>query len=538
MLFILSAAVYVITDPTSVNPTVTETLITTEGGVLNIGNFTLKIGPGCLAENRLITLTDNIEESAFKTLVDVGLVNTVPQVVKFLPGGLTFLKPVDVTILFQKRTVTDSDHFILHGSYNPKYEKTVWELVTNGIQENNLKGVINIKINHFSFLTYIISKRGKLARILGHLNGFFSCRAYSFYRRNPSMDTIDISVVLLSEFVDENKEEDIKQLNDHFEAGYVKAEKGLLKIVHTNRHLELCLDFPEVEYTPFLFRIRQSQLDSVGFAVDHFKGIAVNSPAYGAVTISEIKHGEERKSLWKLNVCEIEDKIRVEVAEEQFAVPDFLPEGIHRTTKLTSVEINWISPKLGIDWDSLAALMDISYSEREEIRVNYVKYPSLSSKAKRVFELFNDTENFGRHVLAKYFEELGRHDMKNGMLPVEDEGESGEEVGTPATLTSQPDVAKVQLQNDTLLSSREMYMLSRHLVVNWDKLAPLLDITPAERDNIRYSPLYTTSHSRAEKMLALFNKMKDFSRQNLAECLEEIGQLELKQPIISGEWRT
>ena len=313
MYFIHNPDVYLITDPTSTNPTVTEKLITTQGGVVNIGNFTLKIAPGCLVEDIIITLTDNNEESAFKILLDIGLVNTVPQVVKFLPDGLTFLKPADLAILFQKRTA--SENFILHGSYNPKYERTVWELVTNGIEENSMEGVINIKINHFSFLTYIISKRGKLARILGHLNGFFSCRAYSFYRRTPSMDTIDISVVFLSEFVDENKEDDIKQLSDHFEAGYVKAEKGLLKLVHTNRCLELGLDFPAVKYTPFLFKIRQSQLDSVGFAVDHFKGIPVNNPAYGAVTISEIKHGEERKSLWKLNVCEIENKIRVQVAE-------------------------------------------------------------------------------------------------------------------------------------------------------------------------------------------------------------------------------
>ena len=118
------------------------------------------------------------------------------------------------------------------------------------------------------------------------------------------------------------------------------------------------------------------------------------------------------------------------------------------------------------------------------------------------------------------------------------QGESDEEVATlPATITSQLNVAKVSLQNDTPLSSREMYMLSRHLVVNWDKLAALLGVTLAERDDIRYSLLYTNSHCRAEKMLALFNNMKDFSRQNLAESLAEIGQLELKAPIITGEWR-
>ena len=65
--------------------------------------------------------------------------------------------------------------------------------------------------------------------------------------------------------------------------------------------------------------------------------------------------------------------------------------------------------------------MDIPYSEREEIRVNFGKYLSFSSKAKRVFELFNNSKCFGRHNLVKYFEELRRHDLKNEMLPVEDE---------------------------------------------------------------------------------------------------------------------
>ena len=80
-------------------------------------------------------------------------------------------------------------------------------------------------------------------------------------------------------------------------------------------------------------------------------------------------------------------------------------------------------------------------------------------------------------------------------------------------------------------------MLSCHLVVNWDRLAALLGITPNEREDIRYSLLYTNSHSKAEKMLAIFNNMEDFSRQKLAECLEEIGQLELKEPVITGTWR-
>ena len=94
----------------------------------------------------------------------------------------------------------------------------------------------------------------------------------------------------------------------------------------------------------------------------------------------------------------------------------------------------------------------------------------------------------------------------------------------------------MQLQDDTPLSSREMYRLSRRLV-NWYELAGLLGIDPADRYEARYNVCYCTSHSRAEKILAIFNNMEDFSRKKLAKCLEEIRQLVLKDPVIKGEWR-
>ncbi len=94
---------------------------------------------------------------------------------------------------------------------------------------------------------------------------------------------------------------------------------------------------------------------------------------------------------------------------------------MYPTTKLTNEEINRISRNVGIDWDSLAGLMDIPYAEREKIRLNKRKYPSFSSKAKRVFQLFNKSECFGRHNLVEYFEELRRHDLKNEMRPIVDE---------------------------------------------------------------------------------------------------------------------
>ena len=270
------------------------------------------IGPGCLTKNTHVTLIKDDQKIAFKTLL--GLLDAVPRVVQFLPDGLKFLKPANLAIRFETKTTSDSEHFILRGCYNHTYQRTVWELVTNGVDEDNLEGVVKIKINRFSFYSYILASNGKLARILKHLNQSFTCRAYSFYRRLPGMDTIDISVVLLSEFVDEDKGEDIKQLKDHLEAGYVKGEKGLLKPVHTDRHLEMCLDFPEIESTSFSFKVDQSELDSVGFTVDHFKRIAIKSPASGAVKISEMEQ-TAKKSLWVLNVCEKEEEIKVEVVE-------------------------------------------------------------------------------------------------------------------------------------------------------------------------------------------------------------------------------
>ena len=290
-----------------------EKTISTHGSVVEIDGFTLKIDPGCLAERTRITLEQVDQMIAFKSLL--GLLDGVHRVVEFRPYGLKFLKPANLTIKFETKAVSDSEHFILHGFHNHMHQRIVWELVTNGIEKHNVKGAINIKINSFSFYSYILARRGMIARILRHLNQSFTCRAYSFYRRQPGMDTIDISVVLLSEFVDEEQEDNIKQLKDHLEAGYVKGEKGLLKPVCTDRHLEMCLDFPEIESTSFSFKVDQSELDSVGFAVDHFKTIAIKSPANGAVNISEMGQRPKNESLWMLKVCEEEEVVEFEVAE-------------------------------------------------------------------------------------------------------------------------------------------------------------------------------------------------------------------------------
>ena len=89
----------------------------------------------------------------------------------------------------------------------------------------------------------------------------------------------------------------------------------------------------------------------------------------------------------------------------------------------------------------------------------------------------------------------------------------------------------------TPLSAREMSRLSRRIVVEWDNLAGLMDIPRAERDDIRYSLIYNDGRSRAEKILDIFNNKEDFSREKLARCLDEIQQLDLIKPVITGEWR-
>jgi hypothetical protein len=64
-----------------------------------------------------------------------------------------------------------------------------------------------------------------------------------------------------------------------------------------------------------------------------------------------------------------------------------------------------------------------------------------------------------------------------------------------------------------------------------------MDIARAERDDIRYSLIYNGNRPRAEKILTIFNNKEDFSREKLARCLEEIQQLDLIKPVITGEWR-
>ena len=293
--------------------------ITVNGGIMKIGDFELNVSPGCLAKDTEITLIKDDQNPAFKSLLALGLVKADPHVVEFRPDGLKFLKPAELSIKYEGITL-DAELYILHGSYNRDDERTVWEQVTNDIEDNRMDGVVNMKINGFCFFSYIYAKRGELSRILCHLNHAFTCRAYALYRRVPVMDTIDFSVVLLSKFVEKkNDVEDIQQLKDHFEAGYEIGEKGMLKRVHTDHSLEITLDFSGIKQSPFAVKVDQPELDSVGFVIDYFKGIDLKFPSMGVVEVYETHRTAPKKLLWKLNVCEhIEETITKEEAQGNF----------------------------------------------------------------------------------------------------------------------------------------------------------------------------------------------------------------------------
>ena len=183
----------------------------------------------------------------FKSLLDLKLIDTAPRIYEFSPNGLRFLKPAKLTIRFQNAK-PNCERFILHGSYNDRCQKTVWELV----EIKAAKKLAIINITSFSLYTYVIACcPTSISRMLSHINSEFTCYAYVYYRR--SKETTDILVVILSMFViNEKNKEEIKQLNDHMLQGYIQGGKGTsFKTVDTERNLEMCLVCTEVESTCF-----------------------------------------------------------------------------------------------------------------------------------------------------------------------------------------------------------------------------------------------------------------------------------------------
>lgn len=292
-------------------------------------DVTLKMDAGCLTKDTEITLiTRTTRDITPESLLNLSLVDAVLRVVEFLPDCVKFLKPA-VLMIRLKMAVSKFELFILHGSYSYNYQKTTWKVLNTDIESDNVKGVQSVKINSFSLYTFILARRGMLARILCHFNYSFVCRAYALYRKGPSMGTIDIAVVLVSEFVDDNDKNDIKQLRDHFDRGYHTGEKGMLKCVHTDRDLQIRLNFPGVESRHISFKINQAELDSSGYAISDFEEIEIKSPGNGKVEIREVVNDT---LLWKLSLGEIKEETTVTRRES-------LPEGISQNVTKNSTNI-------------------------------------------------------------------------------------------------------------------------------------------------------------------------------------------------------
>lgn len=237
----------------------------------------------------------------FKSLVELGLLSCYPRVIEFLPDGLKFKKPADLTVQLEDVASPEQELFVLHGSYDSEMERNIWKVLTDDINMNVNGRCVDMKINGFCFYTYIMAKRGKLANLLSHLNHSFDCHAVSLYRRRkPDSPYVDIALLLVSEFV-ENPSELTKMINE----GFCKGETGTIKRVDTHRSLEMCLEFPELaDKKSHRFKIEVSQFDKDGMVIDCFRDITLAFPAKGNVKVHEIRRSRE-KLLWTLNIREV-----------------------------------------------------------------------------------------------------------------------------------------------------------------------------------------------------------------------------------------
>ena len=101
----------------------------------------------------------------------------------------------------------------------------------------------------------------------------------------------------------------------------------------------------------------------------------------------------------------------------------------------------------------------------------------------------------------------------------------------------EPKEPLVRERNATKLSPREMYRFSRQIGVQWYILDGLMDIEQVDRDNIRANHTFIDDVGKAEKILSMFNKKKDFTRDKLVECLKGIKKMNLIEPVTTGAWQ-
>ena len=64
-----------------------------------------------------------------------------------------------------------------------------------------------------------------------------------------------------------------------------------------------------------------------------------------------------------------------------------------------------------------------------------------------------------------------------------------------------------------------------------------MNIAQADRDNVKMNTKLDDDIAKAEKILSMFNKKRDFSRDKLVECLKGIGKMNLIEPVTTGAWQ-
>ena len=64
-----------------------------------------------------------------------------------------------------------------------------------------------------------------------------------------------------------------------------------------------------------------------------------------------------------------------------------------------------------------------------------------------------------------------------------------------------------------------------------------MNIAQADRDSVRINTKFDDDITKAEKILSIINKKRDFSRDKLVECLEGIGKMNLIEPVKTGAWQ-
>ena len=86
-----------------------------------------------------------------------------------------------------------------------------------------------------------------------------------------------------------------------------------------------------------------------------------------------------------------------------------------RHTALSPRETYRLSRRIGVDWDSLAGLMDIANEERNNIQCNSLYHDDFE-KAEKVLSMINKRKKFSRKRLVERLEEIGKIDCMEPIL--------------------------------------------------------------------------------------------------------------------------